>query len=55
MEKIIINNFGPLKEVKLNLNSKLKFLIGAQASGKSTVWGYLFLQEDSGLYIRFFN
>lgn len=34
---IIINNFGPVKYAKVDLNKKLQVYIGAQASGKSTI------------------
>lgn len=36
MKKIIINNFGPIKELSLQIDKPINVLIGAQASGKST-------------------
>ena len=35
-EKLIIKNFGPIKEVELDLG-RVTILIGEQATGKSTV------------------
>ncbi len=35
-EKIIIKNFGPLKQLELDLKEIMVF-IGPQASGKSTI------------------
>ena len=35
--KIVIQNFGPVKEAQINLNKKFQIFIGAQASGKSTI------------------
>ena len=37
MNTIFIQNFGPIKEVKLDLDKKFQILIGEQASGKSTI------------------
>lgn len=35
--KIVIRNFGPVKEAEINLDNKFQIFIGAQASGKSTI------------------
>ena len=35
--KIVIQNFGPVKEAQINLNKSFQIFIGAQASGKSTI------------------
>ena len=35
--KIIIENFGPIKEAQIDLNKNFQIFIGAQASGKSTI------------------
>lgn len=35
--KIVIQNFGPVKEAQINLNKNFQIFIGAQASGKSTI------------------
>lgn len=35
--KVIIQNFGPVKEAQVDLNKKFQIFIGAQASGKSTI------------------
>lgn len=35
--KIIIRNFGPVKEAQINLNKNFQIFIGTQASGKSTI------------------
>lgn len=37
MNTIFIQNFGPIKEAKLDLDKKFQILIGEQASGKSTI------------------
>ena len=35
--KIVIQNFGPVKEAQISLNKNFQIFIGAQASGKSTI------------------
>ena len=35
--EIIIRNFGPVREAKVDLNKNFQIFIGAQASGKSTI------------------
>lgn len=35
--KIVIQNFGPVKEAQINLNKNFQIFIGTQASGKSTI------------------
>ncbi len=35
--EILIRNFGPIDEAKINLNDNFQIFIGAQASGKSTI------------------
>ena len=35
--KIVIQNFGPVKEAQINLNKNFQIFIGVQASGKSTI------------------
>lgn len=35
--KILIRNFGPIKDAEINLNNNFQILIGSQASGKSTL------------------
>ena len=37
MNTIQIKNFGPVKKAEVDLEKKMQILIGAQASGKSTV------------------
>lgn len=37
MSKIIINNFGPISCIKFDLDKQFNVVIGAQASGKSTL------------------
>ena len=35
--KIVIQNFGPIREAQINLNKNFQIFIGTQASGKSTI------------------
>ena len=35
--EIVIQDFGPIKEAKVDLNKNFQIFIGAQASGKSTI------------------
>ena len=35
--KILIRNFGPIKDAEIHLNNNFQILIGSQASGKSTL------------------
>lgn len=35
--EILIRNFGPVEEARINLDDKFQIFIGAQASGKSTI------------------
>ena len=35
--EILIRNFGPIDEARIDLNDKFQIFIGAQASGKSTI------------------
>lgn len=37
VKKMIISNFGPVSHLALDLNNNLNVIIGAQASGKSTI------------------
>lgn len=37
MRRIIIQNFGPISSIDLLLDKSLNVIIGAQASGKSTL------------------
>lgn len=37
MRKISIQNFGPVKDISLDLDKKMNIIIGPQASGKSTI------------------
>ncbi|MCH5163756.1 MAG: AAA family ATPase [Clostridiales bacterium] len=37
MRKIIIENFGPIKKVSLDISKTMNVIIGPQASGKSTI------------------
>ncbi len=37
MKKIVISNFGPIAHLSLTLDEQLNIVIGAQASGKSTI------------------
>jgi predicted ATPase len=45
MEKLIIKNFGPIKHIELDVR-KFTFLIGEQASGKSTIAKVLSVVKD---------
>ena len=50
--KIVIQNFGPVKEAQINLNKKFQIFIGAQASGKSTICKVVyFVQKYRRKYI----
>ena len=44
MQKLIIKNFGPIKDVELDVNDFMVF-IGPQASGKSTISKTLYFSE----------
>ena len=37
MRKIIIKNFGPVKNIELDISKTMNIVIGPQASGKSTI------------------
>lgn len=37
MNRIVIRNFGPVREAEINLDKSFQIYIGAQASGKSTI------------------
>ena len=37
MNKVIIENFGPIKKIELEISDVFNIVIGAQASGKSTL------------------
>ena len=49
MQKIIIKNFGPVKDAEIEIK-KIMLLIGEQASGKSTIAKFIYffktLKED---------
>lgn len=50
--KIVIQNFGPVKEAQINLNKKFQIFIGAQASGKSTICKVVyFVQNIEEIYL----
>ncbi len=50
--KIVIQNFGPVKEAQINLNKKFQIFIGAQASGKSTICKVVyFVQNIEKIYL----
>lgn len=40
--EILIQNFGPIDEARIDLNDKFQIFIGAQASGKSTICRVLY-------------
>lgn len=42
MSQLEINNFGPISKLKINVQKKVNFVIGPQASGKSTIGKVLF-------------
>ena len=42
--KIVIQNFGPVKQI--NLNKKFQIFIGAQASGKSTICKVVYFVQN---------
>ena len=44
--KIVIQNFGPVKEAQINLNKKFQIFIGAQASGKSTICKVVYFVQN---------
>ena len=44
--KIVIQNFGPVKEAQINLNKKFQIFIGAQASGKSTMCKVVYFVQN---------
>ena len=46
--KIVIQNFGPVKEAQINLNKKFQIFIGAQASGKSTICKVVYFVQNIG-------
>lgn len=37
MDRVLIQNFGPIREAEINLEKNFQILIGEQASGKSTI------------------
>lgn len=44
--KIVIQNFGPVKEAQINLNKKFQIFIGTQASGKSTICKVVYFVQN---------
>ncbi len=44
--KIVIQNFGPVKEAQINLIKKFQIFIGAQASGKSTICKVVYFVQN---------
>lgn len=44
--KIVIQNFGPVKEAQINLNKKFQIFIGAQTSGKSTICKVVYFVQN---------
>ncbi|MBF0212626.1 MAG: AAA family ATPase [Magnetococcales bacterium] len=58
MQKIHIKNFGPIRDVELDIHDAI-FLIGPQASGKSTIskaiWFFRSLRYDMGRTVGTFD
>lgn len=53
--KILIRNFGPIKDAEINLNNNFQILIGSQASGKSTLCKIVyFCQKIRDYTLEFF-
>ena len=48
MNTLTIKNFGPIKDISLNLK-KVNLLIGTQGSGKSTIAKILSIMNDPEL------
>ena len=48
MNTLTIKNFGPIKDISLNLK-KVNLLIGTQGSGKSTIAKVLSIMNDPDL------
>ena len=46
MEKIIVNNFGPIKEINFCLDKQFNVVIGEQATGKSTLAKCIYFFKD---------
>ena len=44
--KIVIQNFGPVKAAQINLNKKFQIFIGTQASGKSTICKVVYFVQN---------
>ena len=52
--KILIRNFGPIKDAEIHLNNNFQILIGSQASGKSTLCKIVyFCQKISDYTLEF--
>ena len=51
-ERLVIENFGPIKHVDLNLN-KINIFIGPNASGKSTISKIIGIVKNAELYNHF--
>lgn len=47
MEKIIIRNFGPIKNIEFNLDKQFNVVIGEQATGKSTLAKCIYFFKDA--------
>lgn len=47
MEKIIIKNFGPIKNIEFNLDKQFNVVIGEQATGKSTLAKCIYFFKDA--------
>lgn len=56
MQRLIVNNFGPLRHVEIDVNPFL-VLIGEQASGKSTIAKliYFFKSLSDEMFSRYYN
>ncbi|MCD6556918.1 MAG: AAA family ATPase, partial [Bacteroidales bacterium] len=51
-ERLVIENFGPIKHVDLNLN-KINIFIGPNASGKSTISKIIAIIKSASLAYDF--
>lgn len=49
--KIVIQNFGPVKEAQINLNKKFQIFIGAQVPVKHNLQGGIFCSKYRRKYI----
>ena len=53
--EILIRNFGPIDEARIDLNDKFQIFIGAQASGKSTICRVVYFLQNKREYKNDFN